>query len=198
MTAQELIDFEKDIADCFNRGEIRSPVHLYSGNEENLIQVFEAVRPDDWVCCSWRSHYQCLLKGVPPAELKAEILAGHSLTLCFPKYRIISSAMVGGSLPIAVGLALGIKRSASRDFVHCFMGDMTRETGIAHECIKYATNFDLPVHFYVEDNGVSVCTPTKESWGITRPPVHRMDREIRFFYKQDRYPHAGAGKRVQF
>ncbi|NCY22166.1 hypothetical protein EBX31_09465, partial [bacterium] len=72
MTAQELIDFETDIAREFNAGKIRAPVHLYYGNEEAIISVFRKIKPQDWVFCSWRSHYQCLLKGVPPLQVKAE------------------------------------------------------------------------------------------------------------------------------
>jgi TPP-dependent pyruvate/acetoin dehydrogenase alpha subunit len=191
MTAEELIAFESDIATAFNTGQIKAPVHLYSGGEANLIQIFKSVRPQDWVLCSWRSHYQCLLKGVPPEELKDEILAGRSIALCFPDYRILSSALVGGVLPIAVGLGMGIKRSGEDAVVHCFMGDMTAETGIAHESLKYVENFDLPVYFHIEDNGQSVCTNTQKSWGI----VQHVDR---FFYKTGKYPHAGAGARVQF
>ena len=112
-TAQDLIRFEEDIAAEFNAGKIRAPVHLYSGCEEPMLQVFAEVHADDWVMCSWRSHYQCLLKGVPPAEVKAEIMAGRSITLCFPAQRVLSSAIVTGILPIALGVALGIKRRAA-------------------------------------------------------------------------------------
>ena len=96
------------------------------------------------MCCSWRSHYQCLLKGVPPEKVRDEILAGRSISLCFPEYRVVSSAIVGGILPIAVGIALGLKRRNEPGRVHCFMGDMTSETGIAHECIKYSFNHGSP------------------------------------------------------
>lgn len=192
MTAQELINFEEDIAAEFNAGKIKAPVHLYSGCEQQLINVFQNIRPQDWVLCSWRSHYQCLLKGVPPDELKAKIMAGYSIALCFPEYRILSSAIVGGVLPIAVGIGMGIQRRKEDSRVHVFLGDMTAETGIAHECIKYATNFDLPVYFHIEDNGKSVCTNTQKVWGISG--VHRVD----YFQYTSKWPHAGAGERVQF
>src|SRR5690349_796161 len=117
MTAQELAGFEKQIADLFNTAAIRAPVHLYDGNEAQIIGVFRDINPDDWVMCSWRSHYQCLLKGVPPDEVKAEILAGRSISLCFPKYRVVSSAIVGGIVPIAVGAALSIQRSGGTNRV---------------------------------------------------------------------------------
>lgn len=196
MTAEELIAFEEDIAKEFNAGKIKAPVHLYSGGEEDLIRIFETIRTQDWVLCSWRSHYQCLLKGVPPPELKAKIMAGYSIALSFPEYRILSSAIIGGVLPIAVGLGMAIKRSNKDTRVHVFMGDMTYETGIAHECIKYATNFDLPVRFHIEDNGLSVCTDTKKAWGFDggwhNPNVDKFE------YEAKKYPHAGSGTRVQF
>ena len=136
MTCEELIQFENEIAGLFNAGKIRAPVHLYSNNEAQMIDLFREVRPEDWVCCSWRSHYQCLLKGVPPERVREEILAGRSISLCFPEYRVVSSAIVGGIVPIAVGIALGLKRGSKPGRVHCFMGEMTAESGIAYESMK--------------------------------------------------------------
>ena len=93
-TPKELIEFEEDIADCFNRSLIKAPVHLYNGNEKQMIEVFKKqnIGHDDWVLCSWRSHYQCLLKGVPQDELKAAILQGRSISLCFAKLAKTCSA----------------------------------------------------------------------------------------------------------
>ncbi len=96
-------------------------------------------------------------------------------------------------------MALVIKRRGEANNVWCFMGDMTAETGVVYECIKYSTNHDLPIRFIVEDNGKSVCTETREVWnqpvltheGTKHPKV--------IFYKYEtKYPHAGAGVRVQF
>ena len=199
MTAEELIAFETEIADLFNAAKIRAPVHLYYGNEAQIIEVFREVKPDDWVMCSWRSHYQCLLKGVPPEEVKAEILAGRSISLCFPKHRVVSSAIVGGIIPLAVGAALSIKRSGGRNRVHCFMGEMTSESGIVHECLKYSANHQLPIRFIVEDNAKSVCTDTRETWNQPVLTYENPRHPMVVYYKyQTRYPHAGAGVRVQF
>ena len=74
MNKRDLILFEEEIATLFNSGKIRAPVHLYKGNEEKIINVFRNIKKNDWVFCSWRSHYQCLLKGVPAKEVKEEIL----------------------------------------------------------------------------------------------------------------------------
>ena len=198
--AEELRAFETRVAEAFNTGSVRAPVHLYSGNEEQMIQVFNEIYPEDWVLCSWRSHYQCLLKGVPPQLLFEEIISGRSISLCFPEYRIFSSAIVGGVLPIATGIALAIKRAGADNHVHCFIGDMTAETGIAHECIKYATNFDLPIRFIVEDNGKSVCTDTYSVWGAEHSSYSGRSphSKVVYYQYQNSYPHAGAGVRVQF
>ncbi len=199
MTCEDLINFETEIAGLFNAAKIRAPVHLYSGNEAQMIEIFRDVRREDWVCCSWRSHYQCLLKGVPPDQVRSEILAGRSISLCFPEYRVVSSAIVGGIIPIAVGIALGIKRRGESARVHCFMGDMTAETGIAYECIKYSYNHKLPIRFIVEDNAKSVCTDTRESWAQPTLTHEGQSHPLVVYYKyQTKYPHAGAGVRVQF
>ena len=199
MTEEELIAFEDEIAALFNAGRIRAPVHLHSGNEAEIINVFRQIRAQDWVFCSWRAHYQCLLKGVPKELVRDEIVAGRSISLCFPEHRIYSSAIVGGVLPIAVGTAMSIQRRGENAKVHCFLGEMTAETGIAHECIKYSRNHRLPIHFIVEDNEKSVCTDTREVWNQPRLSFEGpADDYVSYYRHQTKYPHAGAGVRVQF
>ena len=198
-SASELISFENSIAELYNQGKIRSPVHLYSGNEDFLINIFKEITQQDWVFCSWRSHYQCLLKGVEPEILRSAIIKGRSIALCFPEKRIFSSAIVGGQIPIALGVALEIKRSGKLDHVYCFMGDMTSETGIAQSAFKYSLNFNLPITFIVEDNNLSVCTDTRKVWGSSKLQYEITSNSKIIYYKySNKYPHAGAGTRVQF
>ena len=174
-------------------------IHLYSGNEDSILEVFQQVSVEDWVFCSWRSHYQCLLKGVPPKEVSEAILEGKSISLCFPEYRVYSSAIVGGQLPIAVGVALSIKKNGGSEHVWCFLGDMTSETGIAQTCIRYSYNHNLPITFIIEDNSVSVLTDTREVWGSKKLRYEEFNLPNVISYKySSNYPHAGAGKRVQF
>ena len=108
--------------------------------------------------------------------------------------------MVGGVLPIAVGTAMSIKYKKEKDYkVYCFMGEMTAETGIAYESIKYSRNFKLPIHFIVEDNEKSVCTNTREAWNQKKLSFEKKNDEYVTYYKyKNTYPHAGAGVRVQF
>ena len=198
-TIEKLKEFETQIAEIFNTGGIKAPIHLSDGNESALLEIFKEVKPEDWVFCSWRSHYQCLLKGVPAAEVLSEIMLGHSISLGFPKYRVFSSAIVGGHVPIAVGAAKAEKMKDSGAHVWCFLGDMTSETGIAQTSIRYAETHDLPITFVIEDNGISVLTDTRDVWASkTLRFNERESQKVRFFSYKSKYPHAGAGVRVQF
>lgn len=196
MTAEELIAFEKDIVAIFNRGEIRAPIHLSGNNEAQLISIFESIKPTDWVFSSWRSHYHALLHGVPPEKVKSEIMAGRSIALCFPEHRFFSSAIVGGTLPIALGVALAIKRRGGSERVWCFIGDMTRRTGAYLECASYAAGHDLPLRLITEDNGLSVCTDTDAVWTTVKSGWKNFGVS-EYDYKL-LWPHSGAGKRIEF
>ncbi len=199
LTKEDLLSFEELIASDFNAGKIKAPVHLYNGNEESMISIFKDIKPQDWVLCSWRSHYQCLLKGVPQEQVRKSILEGKSISLCFPEYKVFSSAIVTGILPIAVGLGLSAKMDKSDQWVYCFVGDMTSETGSFEECYKYIRNHDLPVKFIIEDNGKSVCTDTRKTWNTVRLTREGLINKNLYYYKYEtKWPHAGAGQRVQF
>lgn len=94
---------------------------------------------------------------------------------------------------------MSIQRQGEDAKVYCFMGEMTAETGIAHEAIKYSRNHRLPIHFVVEDNGKSVCTDTREVWNQAQLSFEGVQNEYITYYRYEtKYPHAGAGVRVQF
>ena len=205
---QELIDFETEIGELFNQAKIRAPIHLSSGNEKQIRQVFKFIDTEkDWICCTWRNHYQALLKGVPPEILKEQIIKGKSMILNMPEYKFICSSIVGGIPSIATGIALAAKLKGTPEKVWCWVGDMTAETGAFHEAYKYSLNHDLPITFVVEDNRKSVCTPTPDIWKRDRPyyleseykgGLLRQKNLVYYQYENTKYPHAGAGMRVQF
>ena len=198
-TKTELVEFETRIANLFNAGKIRFPIHLSSNNQEKLIEIFKLIDINDWIFSSWRSHYHCLLKGVPELEVENAILEGRSISLNFPSHRIFSSAIVGGQISQAIGVALAIKMKESNEKVWCFIGDMTSETGVAQTAMTYALNFDLPIFFVIEDNEKSVLTDTRKVWGTDklRYELNENPKVLSYKYKNN-YPHAGAGMRVQF
>jgi TPP-dependent pyruvate/acetoin dehydrogenase alpha subunit len=94
-------------------------------------------------------------------------------------------------------MAEKIKGTDSR--VWCFVGDMTAEIGISQTCIRYAMNHNLPITFVIEDNGLSVMTDTRKTWGteLLNFESIKSDQILTYKYKS-KYPHAGAGVRVQF
>lgn len=188
MDAVSLIEFENKIAAAFESRRIRAPIHLAGGNEEQLIEIFKDIKRTDWVLSTWRSHYHALLHGVPPFMVMNEIIAGRSMALHFPEYRFLTSAIMGGILPIACGLA------AAGERVWCFAGDMAASGGAFHEARQYAIGNDLPVKFVIEDNGLSTNTPTQRAWGTfpSSPP-----KTITYAYERTQ-PHCGTGAYVAF
>ena len=204
LTTTNLIDFETSIGNLFNKGLIKAPIHLYHGNEEKMIELFQDVNTEnDWVCCTWRNHL-----------LTSEIIKGKSMVQTLPEYKFICSSIVGGIPSIATGIALGNKLAKNNSHVWCWVGDMSAETGHFHEAYKYARNHNLPITFIVESNSLSVLTPTDDIWKREIPyyiddvakcidtlyndGLYRQPNLIYYKYTNTKYPHAGAGQRVQF
>ena len=193
-TEEKLIRFEQSIVDIWEAGKIKGPVHLSNGNETPLIEIFKRIKKTDWVFSTWRSHYHWVLKGLS-ADYATEIIKeGKSITMCEHEERFYASAIVGGTLPIALGVASAIKKDGGDDKVWVFIGDMSFESGIFYEVHKYARNFDLPLYFVVEDNGVSTYTPTDATWNTKREVPSDV---IHYTYKS-KYPHYGSGKWIAF
>jgi TPP-dependent pyruvate/acetoin dehydrogenase alpha subunit len=214
MKEQALIDFETEIATLYNQGKIRAPVHLSSGNESALTSLFYTyVSPESWVFSTWRSHYHALLHGVPRAVLREKILQGESISIIYPERRFYASGLVGGMIPVALGTAMAIKRLRGREaeFAHpedaavwCFVGDMAAETGAFAEAVKYAERHKLPVVYVIEDNALSINTPTGVAWGgeAVDLTVHNKLEQvssncIKYSYRLNG-PHSGTGTWVSF
>ena len=191
---KDLIDFEIDIKKLYEKGKIKAPIHLSGNNENELIKIFKNIKKDDWVFSSWRNHYHALLKGLDPAWLKKEILKGRSMGINSIKHKFYSSSIVGGILPIALGVAQSIKLKNKKTKVWVFVGDMTFETGIFHECYKFSKNFKLPIKFVVEDNNMSTNSPTDIVWG----KKSKVPKGVKKYNYKRKYPHHGTGQWVLF
>ena len=197
-------------------GKLRSPLHLSGGNEDELIKIFKDVKPQDWIFTTYRSHYHALLKGVPQDWLKQWVLDNKSIHVMNKEHKIVTSAIVGGTLSHAVGCAMAIKRKywirrggqdinfKGNPHVWCFCGDMTASLGTFYDCARYALFNELPVTFVVENNGLSTDTPTAEAWGVkgcstgeSNEPIPQLPNMIIYNYKRT-YPHYGVGKFVAF
>jgi pyruvate dehydrogenase E1 component alpha subunit len=191
---KDLIDFELDIKKIYEAGKIRAPIHLSGNNEESLIKIFKKIKKNDWVFSTWRNHYHALLKGIPMNWLKNEIIAGRSMGINNIKYKFYSSAIVAGTIPIALGVAKALKLNKKNQKVWVFIGDMTFETGMFHECYKYAKNHKLPLKFVVEDNNLSTNTPTNKVW----VKKSKIPKDVIYYKYKRKYPHHGTGGWVLF
>jgi pyruvate dehydrogenase E1 component alpha subunit len=191
---QYLIDFEAEVAKRYESGEVKAPIHLSGGNEDQLIEIFKNINSNDWVFVPWRNHYHALLHGFDRQQLMDDIVAGKSMSTSSNINKFYSSAIVGGIIPIALGTAMALKRKNSDRKVWCFIGDMTFETGVFHESYKYSKNFDLPLKFVVEDNNLSVHTPTDVAWNIRQD----VPEDVIYYSYENSYPHHGTGKWVNF
>ena len=194
MNKKQLIEFEQRVQKVYEAGEIKAPVHLSGGNEDQLIEIFKKIDKDDWVFSSWRNHYHALLHGFDPEKLFNLIVEGRSMGINSLEDKFYSSSIVGGSLPIALGVAQSIKLKKQKHKVWCFIGDMTFETGTFHECYKYSRNFDLPIEFVVEDNNMSTNSPTDLTWN----KKSKIPHDVHYYEYERNFPHHGTGNWVLF
>lgn len=184
------IHLPEDIINLQEKDQIEIP-----DSADSSHPIFKGINNSDWVFSSYRNHLQALLHGVPREWLKENILKGRSMEVIHPDYKIFTSGIVGGQLPIAVGYAMSLKIKNSPNHVWAFCGDMAAETGIFEESTKYAQNFNLPITFIIEYNGISVDTPTAQVWNGISPL--RRNNTVRYFYK-NKVPHQGVGREVGF
>lgn len=187
MNAADLIAFEREVAAAFEAKRIHAPVHLCSDAQaEPLIEIFRDIKRTDWVLATYRSHFHALLHGIPRERVMAEILAGRSMSLHFPEHRFLTSAIVGGTLPIACGLA------AAGERVWCFVGDMAASIGAFEDARNFAHGHSLPVEFVIENNGLATNTPTRETWG------KGIVCDVRDYHYKRTEQHVGTGNYVAF
>lgn len=194
MKVEDLINFEKELAKEFEAGKIMFPVHFagckYKKQERNLIRLFKKIKKTDYILGTWRNHYLWLLSGRDPFELKKQIRETGSMHIHDKGF--ITSSIVAGISPMAVGLAFALKRKKSKRHVWCFIGCMAYRCGITQESIRYAEGHNLPITFVVEDNDISVETATRDVWG-----TKKKKKVVTYKYTR-KYPHQGIGKWVLF
>jgi len=199
---KDLQNFESEVIRKYKEGNTYGPVHL-SGSEdgsqeEALINIFKKIDKKDWVFTTHRSHYHALLKSQNKKWLMNEIIVkAQSSHINSKKYKIFSSAIVGGIIPIALGVAMGIKLTKGKEKVWCFIGDMAAHMGQFLEAVKYSYIFALPITFVIEDNGLGCNTPTEEVWSCAGNPCLCYNNVIKYKYKR-KYPHYGIGEWIIF
>ncbi len=189
--------FEEKCVQLYSAGEIRGFVHLYIGEEAVAVGVNQALTPDDNIVSTYREHGHALVRGIPVDAVMAEMYGkttgcsrgrGGSMHLFDVSRRFYGgNAIVGGGLPLAIGLALASKMRGDGRVTACYFGDGAVAEGEFHECLNLAALWDLPVLFCCENNHYAMGTAVERelaqadlalragSYGITAWPVDGMD-----------------------
>jgi pyruvate dehydrogenase E1 component alpha subunit len=154
--------FEEKAAECYSAGKIRGFLHLYIGEEAVAVGAMQALTPEDAVVATYREHGHALVRGIPAGSLMAEMYGkangcsrGHGGSMHFfdvTRRFYGGHAIVGGGLPIAVGLALADTLQQRRRVTACFFGDGALAEGEFHESLNLAALWTLPVLFLCENN----------------------------------------------
>ena len=166
-------EFELLAIDLFKRGQVKGSVHAYIGQEASGVGVCLALRPDDLIAGTHRSHGHNIAKGADPKRMLAEILGreggycrgrGGSMHIAaFETGSLGALAVVGAGIPIAVGAALGFKMKGTDSVAVPFFGDAGSNHGNFHEGINMAAVWKLPVVFVLENNQFGVSTRIGET-----------------------------------
>lgn len=195
ITKQQMIEFEKRIANLWEEAKIPYPVHLSGGNEEQLIEIFKEIKEGDYIFSTHRSHYHYLLAGGTIEKLEKMIMRGDSMHVFDRKLNFLTSSIVAGTPAIATGVAMALKRKKSENRVWCFVGDGAEDEGHFYEAVRYVHGHNLPCTFVIEDNNRSVETSKEERYGNSGINWPRCVRKYNY---KPTYPHVGTGKWVDF
>jgi pyruvate dehydrogenase E1 component alpha subunit len=154
--------FEEKAAELYSAGKIRGFLHLDIGEEAVAVGAMRALGPEDNVVATYREHGQALARGIPAGAVMAEMYGkangcsrgrGGSMHLFDVSRRFYGGhAIVGGGLPVAVGLALADAMSGRAGITVCFFGDGAVAEGVFHESLNLAALWRLPVLFLCENN----------------------------------------------
>ena len=154
--------FEERSAEMYSAGKIRGFLHLYIGEEACSVGAMRALAPDDNVVSHYREHGHALSRGIPARAIMAEMFAraagcsrgrGGSMHLFDAPHRFFGgNAIVGGTMPLAIGLALADRLRRERRVTACFLGDGAAAEGEFHESLNLAALWNLPVLFVCENN----------------------------------------------
>ena len=165
--------FEERCAELYGNQKIRGFLHLYVGEEANAVGVMEALTADDSVVATYREHGHALARGLPATEVMAEMFGkatgssrgrGGSMHLFDAKRRFYGgNAIVGGGLPLAVGLALADRMQGRARVTCCFFGEGAAAEGAFHESLNLAALWKLPVLFVCENNYYAMGTALERS-----------------------------------
>jgi pyruvate dehydrogenase E1 component alpha subunit len=163
---------EESLVEPILKGEVRCPVHLYSGEEAIAVGICAALKKKDYIFSTHRSHGHYLAKGGDMSALVAEVYGkesgcsrgrGGSMHIADPENGMMGSApIVGGTIPLAVGAALASSIRKDKRVTISFFGDGATGEGVLYESLNFAALKKLPIVFACENNLYSTHLPIRE------------------------------------
>lgn len=181
-----LREIELALASRYHEDEMKTPIHLMVGQEASVVAACAAMKAEDKVYLSHRTHGPYLAKGGDLHRMVSELYGrvdgcsasrGGSMHLIDKSVGVDgASAIVGGVIPIAGGAALAAKQLKKSQLTTVFFGDAAMEEGVAAETLNFAALWKLPMLFFCENNYYSVCTPLHKR----QPPISLAEKAKAF------------------
>jgi pyruvate dehydrogenase E1 component alpha subunit len=168
--------FEETVDDLFARGLVHGTMHLSIGQEASAVGSIYALRDEDYILSTHRGHGHCIAKGADIKLMMAEFLGkqtgycrgrGGSMHIADMEGRNLgANGVVGGGIPLAVGVGLSLKMRRRDEIVMGFFGDGAANQGSFHESLNMAAIWDLPVVYVCENNQYGMSMPVTKAFKI--------------------------------
>jgi pyruvate dehydrogenase E1 component alpha subunit len=184
--------FEERCAEAYALGKIGGFCHLYIGQEGTGTGAISVLRPDDYVITTYRDHAQAIARGIAPRAVMAELFGkaagcshgkGGSMHLFSREHNFLGGhGIVGANIPIATGVAFGIKYRGGDQVCLCFFGEAAVNNGAFHEALNMAGLWKLPVIYVIENNRYGMGTALERASAVNdiaeRARAYDMPRAV--------------------
>ena len=170
--------FEERAEQLYALGKVHGTMHLSIGEEASAVGSIAALRPDDLILSTHRGHGHCIAKGADLNRMMAEFLGketgycrgrGGSMHIAdVAGGNLGANGVVGGGLPISVGVGLALRMQKRDEIVLCFFGDGAANNGAFHESLNMAAIWKLPVVFVCENNQYAMSLSVRRAFAIER------------------------------
>ncbi|MBI3761834.1 MAG: thiamine pyrophosphate-dependent dehydrogenase E1 component subunit alpha [Chloroflexi bacterium] len=170
--------FEERLAKLYAEGALRGSLHLCIGQEATAVGGCAALKPDDYMTCTYRGHGQSLAKGLSVRAAMAELMGkvtgcckgrGGSMHLTDVSVGLLGeNAIVAAGLPVACGAAFSAKMRKTGQVALTFFGEGATNQGVFHEALNLAAAWELPVVFFCENNVYAEMTPIAKEVKVER------------------------------
>src|SRR4051812_11819080 len=173
--------FEERAGEMYAKAKVGGFLHLAIGEEATIVGAVRAMRDEDYLISTYRSHGHALARGTDPKRVMAELFGredgvsggrGGSMHMFDLERRFMGGyGIVGGILPIAAGLALSSDYRGTEEVTVCVFGDGAANQGTFGEALNFAALWKLPVVFMVTNNQFGMGTALERHSAVT--DLHR-------------------------